>query len=63
MIAEGTHPPVQIDFGNDEPGMTLQCECREGGGRVWCDVLKDGEPVKSPVDVEVLPWGKYRLVD
>jgi hypothetical protein len=24
MIAEGTHPPINIDLGKDEPGMTLQ---------------------------------------
>jgi hypothetical protein len=24
MITAGTHPPISIDLGNDEPGMTLQ---------------------------------------
>jgi hypothetical protein len=24
MIVAGTYPPIQIDLGNDEPGMTLQ---------------------------------------
>ena len=61
MIAEGTHPPVQIDFGNDEPGMTLQREYREGDYRVWRDYLMDCETVKSPVDIDDLPAGVYRL--
>ena len=62
MIAEGTHPPVQIDLGKDEPGMTLQRECWEGGYRVWRDYVVNGELVKSPVDIDALPWGKYQLV-
>ena len=62
MIVAGTHPPVQIDLGNDEPGMKLQREYREGGSWVWRDYLVDGETVKSP-DIDALPWGKYRLVD
>ena len=57
MIAEGTHPPVQIDFGNDEPGMTLQRQERDG----WVDVIVEGKVVKSPVDIDALPWGRYRL--
>ena len=44
--------------GKWRPGMTLQ---RLDGG-VWQDVIKDGEPVLSPVDIEALPPGKYRLV-
>jgi len=62
MIVSGTHPPVQIDLGKDETGMILQREYREGGYRVWRDYLVDGEVVKSPIDIEILPWGKYRLV-
>jgi hypothetical protein len=45
---------LSIDWGNDEPGMTLQR--REGGE--WVDY----KAVKSPVDIETLPAGKYRLV-
>ena len=63
MIVAGTYPPIDIDFGKDEPGMTLQREYREGGNLVWRDVVSDGETVKSPVDIETLPWGIYRLVD
>lgn len=31
MIVAGTSLPISIDLGNDEPGMTLQREHREGG--------------------------------
>ena len=62
MIISGTHPPITIDLGSNEPGMTLQREYREGGYRVWRDYLVDGEAVKSPVDIEELPVGSYRLV-
>ena len=43
---------------NKEPGMTLQ---RQNRNR-WVDVLMDGKIVKSPVDIDALPAGKYRLV-
>ncbi len=43
--------------------MTLQRECREGVCLAWNDYLVDGEVVKSPVDVDTLPWGKYQLVE
>ena len=58
MIVAGTGPPIWIDLGKDEPGMILQ----RFDGRVWVDYLVDGEVVKSPVDIEALPPGKYRLV-
>jgi hypothetical protein len=61
MIVEGTHPPINIDLGKDEQGMTLQREYSEGGYLVWRDVMKDGKVVKSPVDIDALPAGKYRL--
>jgi hypothetical protein len=58
MIVEGTHPFPHFDSGNDEPGMTLQrLEDRE-----WVDYTVDGELVKSPVDIDALPAGRYRLV-
>jgi hypothetical protein len=60
MIVAGTHPPINIDLGKDEPGMILQREYREGGLLVWRDVMKDGETVKSPVDIVALPAGVYR---
>ena len=56
------NPESAIDLGNNEPGMTLQRECREGGYLVWRDVLKYGQLVKSPVDIDALPFGIYRLV-
>jgi hypothetical protein len=58
MIVEGTHPFLHFDSGNDEPGMTLQrLENRE-----WVDCKVDGKVVKSPVDIDVLPAGRYRLI-
>ena len=58
MIVAGTDQYIWIDLGKDEPGMTLQ---RFERG-VWRDYLVDGEPVLSPVDLEALPPGNYRLV-
>jgi hypothetical protein len=63
MIVAGTYPPIHIELGNDEAGMILQREYRESGYRVWRDVMKDGEAVKSPVDIDKLPAGQYRLLD
>jgi hypothetical protein len=59
MIVAGTHPPITIDLGSNEPGMTLQREYREGGYLVW----RDYEVVQSPVDIDGLPPGRYRLVN
>ena len=61
MISAGSYPPINIDLGSDEPGMILQREYREGGKLVWRDVEKDGRVVKSPVDIDALPFGVYRL--
>ena len=62
MITAGTYPPVSIDFGKDEPGMTLQVRDIERGYIVWRDFKVDGEIVMSPVDIDGLPFGRYRLV-
>jgi hypothetical protein len=62
MITAGTSPLIYIDLGSNEPGMTHQREYREGRYLVWRDVMKDGEAVKSPVDIDALPAGRYRLV-
>ena len=62
MIVAGTHLPINIDLGSDEPGMTLQRRYRESGKLIWRDVVKDGQVVKSPVDIDALPFGVYRLV-
>jgi hypothetical protein len=64
MIVAGTHPPINIniDLGSNEPGMALQREYREGRYLVWRDYQMDGETVKSPVDIDALPPGRYRLV-
>ena len=56
-ISAGTSPFIWIDYGNDEPGMTLQ----RLDGRVWVDYEVDGEVVVSPVKIEKLPPGRYRL--
>jgi hypothetical protein len=57
MIVAGTHPPINIDLGSNEPGMTLQREYRD-----WVNYKVDGKVVKSPVDIDALPAGRYRLV-
>jgi hypothetical protein len=58
MIVAGTHPPINIDLGNNEPGMTLQRQ----DGNDWVNYMIDGKVVKSPVDIDKLPAGRYRLV-
>ena len=62
MITAGTYPLLYIDLGRDEPGMTLQYRNVESGYIVWRDYLIDGEVVTSPVDIDGLPVGGYRLV-
>jgi hypothetical protein len=42
--------------------MTLQREYRDGGYLVWRDYKIDRKLVKSPVDIDSLPPGVYRLV-
>jgi hypothetical protein len=41
----------------------MQREYREGGKLAWRDYTVDGETVKSPVDIDALPPGVYRLVE
>ena len=62
MIVSGTYPPISIDLGKDEPGMTLQFRDVKRGQIVWRDYTVDGEAVKSPVDIDALPAGVYRLI-
>ena len=62
MITAVSYPPISIDFGKDEPGMTLQYRDVERGYIVWRDYTVDGEVVKSPVDIDALPAGVYRLI-
>ena len=62
MIVAGTYPTISIDLGKDEPGMTLQYRQIERGYIVWRDYQEDGEAVKSPVDIDELPFGVYRLI-
>ena len=57
-ITAGSYPPISIDLGKDEPGMTLQREVKRDQ---WIDYLVNNKPVKSPVDLDALPAGKYRL--
>ena len=47
MITAGSYPPVSIDLGNDEPGMTLQYRQIERGYIVWRDYMVDGETVNA----------------
>ena len=61
MIVAGTYPPLYIDLGKDEPGMTLQYRDAEDGYIVWRDYLVDGELVKSPVDIDKPSADAYRL--
>jgi hypothetical protein len=63
MIVAGTYPPINIDLGKDELGMTLQREYRESGYRVWHNFKVNGKLVKSSVDIGELPPGRYRLLD
>ena len=62
MITAGTYPPIHIDLGRNEPGMTLQFRDVKNGSIVWRDYTVDGEVVKSPVDIDALPIGVYRLI-
>lgn len=62
MISAAGDLGVSIDFGQDEPGMVLQRRYREGGMYIWNDYMVKGQRVLSPVDIEKLPAGKYRLV-
>ena len=42
--------------------MTLQYRDVERGQIVWRDYTVDGEAVTSPVDIDALPSGVYRLI-
>ena len=58
MIVSGTSPLLYIDLGRNESGMTLQ---RRERGKDWQDYRKDGKVVRSPIDIDELPSGRYRL--
>lgn len=62
LITAGTYPPITIDLVSNGPGMTPQREYREGGKLVWRDVVKDGQVVIAPVDIDALPFDVYRLI-
>ena len=59
LIISSGHKGVWIDLGDNKPGMKLQ---RRERGQDWKNYLVDRRVVKSPVDIETLPAGKYRLV-
>ncbi len=63
MIIAGTSPPIWIDLGSEREGMLLQSKEYEGYEFIWCDYMMNKKPVKSPVNIEGLPPGEYRLVD
>jgi hypothetical protein len=48
MITTSTSPFLYIDWGEDEPGMTLQ----RRDGKDWVNYKVDGKAVKSPVDID-----------
>ncbi len=56
MIVAGTSPPISVDLGKNKPGMILQRLEDE-----WVEYKVDGKVVKSPVDIDALPTGRYRL--
>jgi hypothetical protein len=58
MITESTSPFIRIDLGKNESGMTLQRLEDD-----WVDYTVDGKVIKSPVDIDALPAGRYRLVE
>ena len=58
MISAGTSPPISIDLGKDEPGMVLQ----RLEGREWVGYVVDEAVIVSPVKIEKLPPGRYRLI-
>ncbi len=58
MISAGTDTGVYIDLGKDEPGMKLQ---RRERGQDWKNYLVNRKVVRSPVDIEKLQAGEYRL--
>jgi len=58
MIVAGTGPLIYIDLGKDEPGMVLQRQDRDG----WVDVIINGDVVRSPIKIDKLPAGRYRLI-
>lgn len=60
MITAGTSPAINIDLGNNQSGMKLQVRER---GQDWKSYLVNRKVVKSPVDIETLPAGKYQLVN
>ena len=55
MITAGSYPPISIDFGKDEPGMTLQYRDVKNGYIVWRDVVKDGQVVQKPRQPHLIP--------
>jgi hypothetical protein len=57
MIVEGTHPFIHIDLGKNKPGMTLQ----RLDDREWVNYKVNRKMVKSPVDIDALPPGRYRF--
>jgi len=59
MIISSGHKGVWIGLGDNRPGMKLQ---RRERGQDWKNYLVNRRLVKSPVDIETLPAGKYRLV-
>jgi hypothetical protein len=58
MIISSGHTGVWIDLGSNKPGRKPQ---RRERGQDWQNYLVNRRVVKSPVDIETLPAGEYRL--
>jgi hypothetical protein len=58
MIIQAGDLAVEVDTGTNQPGVIQRLE----GGQ-WRDYLRDGKPVRWPVEVERLEPGRYRVQD
>jgi len=47
MIVSGTHPPINIDLGKNEPGMTLQYRQIERAYIAWREYMLDDSRVNE----------------
>ena len=60
VITAGTYPPIHIDFGRNEAGMTLQYRDVGRGQIVWRDYTVVGQPVNAP---GLLFFTKFNVID
>ena len=50
MITAGTYPPIHIDLGRNEPGMTLQYRDIERGYTATAVLLRDSKAARQYLD-------------